>query len=114
MRNIVIAWATALATAAAVATVAPPAFAADWQGNARHAADLVTKTYAKTGLAPAAVKDTGRTFEAGGVVWRLYEVTWKDGGFRHVAVHRRSDGQYVAIEGIETEKKWSHGVALGR
>lgn len=108
MRNIFIAWTIATVFAAA------PALAKEWSGDARHATDLVTKSYAQRGMTPADVKDTGRTFESGGVVWRLYEVTWKNGGFRHVAVHRRADGQYMAIEGVEATKKWSHGVVLGQ
>ncbi|HEY7609612.1 MAG TPA: hypothetical protein VIF14_10315 [Alphaproteobacteria bacterium] len=108
MRKIVIGYAAAFAVAAA------PALAAEWSGNPRHAAQLVTATFVKKGVASPQVTDTGRTFVAGGVTWRVYEVTWRGGGFRHIAVHRQKNGEYLAIEGLEKERKWSHGVPIGR
>jgi hypothetical protein len=87
---------------------------AQWKGSSQNAALLIKNKYAQSGIAAPKVTDTGRTFEAGGVTWRVFTVTWKDGGFRHVAVHRQDDGRYVAIEGLENEKKWSRAVLLGR
>lgn len=94
--------------------IATPGSAAEWRGNPQQAAQLVAASYAKKGIAAPQVTDTGRTFQAGGVVWRIYEVTWKGGGFRHVAVHRQANGEYLAIEGLEKERKWSRGVPIGR
>jgi hypothetical protein len=101
-----------LATAAVLIATAPFATAA-WRGDSKHATDLIANAYSKKGMS-ARVIDTGKTFDAGGVSWRVYEVSWDKGGFRHVAVHRQRNGEYVAIEGIERDKKWSQAVSLGR
>jgi hypothetical protein len=99
--------------AAALAVMATAATAAEWKASSRHAALLITQKYTQSGIPDPQVADTGRTFEGGGATWRVYTVTWKD-GFRHVAVHRQDDGRYVAVEGVEKEKKWSQAVFIGR
>ena len=104
----------ALGLAAALALIAAGTAAAEWKGSSRHAALLITQKYTKTSIPAPQVADTRRTFDGGGVTWRVYTVTWKDGGCRHVAVHRQEDGRYMAIEGIENDKKWSQAVFLGR
>jgi hypothetical protein len=103
-------FATALALACAGPAVAAPA----WHGNADHARALILSKYKKNGTQPPTVADTGRTFTAGGVVWRVFSVTWPGGGFRHVAVTRQRNGQYLAIEGLDKSHRWSHGVPIGR
>ena len=50
----------------------------------------------------------------GGVTWRVYQVKYDGTGFRHVAVHRQANGEYIAIEGLEASRKWSHSVPIGR
>ncbi|MCW5771434.1 MAG: hypothetical protein KIT16_07365 [Rhodospirillaceae bacterium] len=105
---------TALLAAALAIATAGPALAADWQGDAHHARMLILEKYKKNGVRPPEVADTGRTFRAGGVMWRVYRVSWPTGGFRHVAVHRQRNGEYLAIEGLEKERKWSHGIQIGR
>lgn len=60
------------------------------------------------------VIDNGRVFRAGGAVWRVYHVKYDGTGFRHVAETRQPRGEYLAIDGLGTEKKWSRGVPIGR
>jgi hypothetical protein len=46
-------------------------------------------------------------------VWRIYDVTWRDGYRRQVAVHMRPSREYYAIEADDGEN-WSAAVYLGR
>lgn len=103
----------ALALGVAVATMGAPS-AAEWSGDAQHAQRLIQAKYAGSGIKSPDVVDTGKTFTAGGVVWRVYEVRYDGTGFRHVAVTRQKNGEYLAIEGVDSEKKWSRGVPIGR
>jgi hypothetical protein len=102
-----------LGLAAAAALIAAAPFAAAQSSDDTHISELVASAYSNKGMA-ARVADTGKTFEAGGVTWHLYEVSWDKGGFRHVAVNRQANGDYVAIEGVEQDKKWSQATFIGR
>ncbi len=111
MHKRIIGTVTAIALAA---TLAAPAFAQQWQGDTERAKSLVAAKYKSAGSVAPDITDTGRTFQAGGVWWRVYEVKWSTGGFRHVAVHRQANGEYLAIEGLEQSRKWSQGTPIGR
>lgn len=111
MRAKVLYLAAALALAGATAN---PVLAAGWNGDAEHARMLIAERYKSNKVQAPEVADTGREFRAGGVMWRVYRVSWPAGGFRHVAVHRQKNGEYLAIEGLEKDRKWSHGVPIGR
>lgn len=102
-----------LAFAAALALLAAGVSAAEWMGNSRHAEHLVAAKYSTGGVKSPKVEDTGQTVENGGMTWRIFTVTWKDGRLRHVAVHRDAKGQYLAIEGLGKTKRWSQAVSLG-
>ena len=112
MRARNVAFAPFLALGMALAAANAPA--AEWQGDAQHAQKLVQAKYSQAGVKTPDVTDTGRTFDAGGATWRVYQVKYDGTGFRHVAVTRQANGEYLAIEGLEAEKKWSHGIPLGR
>jgi len=103
----------ALGLGLTLAMVGAPS-AAEWSGDAQHAQNLIKAKYSQAGVKSPDVIDTGRTFVAGGAAWRVYQVKYDGTGFRHVAVTRQANGEYLAIEGLEAEKKWSHGVPLGR
>lgn len=91
---------------------APPATSA-WAGDSARAAELVTVAYAERGRPATVVSDSGRAvFRADGV-WRIYDVTWRDGYRRQVAVLLRPDRGYYAIEADDGEN-WSAAVYLGR
>jgi hypothetical protein len=103
-----------LGLAAVLAVVLAAPALAEWKGSTQNAALLIKSRFIDGGIAEPKVTDTGTTFAAGGVTWRLFIVTWSEGGFRRVAVHRLEDGRYVAIEGLEQEKRWSQAVFIGR
>lgn len=112
-RVIAIAAPLTLALGVTLALMGAP-LAAEWSGDAQHAQKLIQAKYSQSGVKSPDVIDTGRTFVAGGATWRVYQVKYDGTGFRHVAVTRQANGEYLAIEGLEAEKKWSHGVPLGR
>ena len=95
-------------TAVITIGLAAPVLAQKWTGDAHYAQSLVQAQYTKSGVKTPEVVDTGRTFRAGGAVWRVYHVKYEGTGFRHVAVTKQRNGEYLAIEGLEAEKKWSH------
>jgi len=101
-------------TSALAIGLGAPASAQQWKGDAQYAQSLVQAQYTKSGVKSPEVTDTGRTFRAGGAVWRVYEVKYDGTGFRHVAVTRQPNGEYLAMEGLDAEKKWSRGVPIGR
>ena len=102
-----------LAFAVALAVLAVGASAAEWMGAPRHEQQLVAAKYSKSGVKAPKVEDTGQTVEHNGATWRIFTVTWKTGGVRHVAVHRDASGRYLAIEGSDKDRRWSPAVSLG-
>lgn len=84
-----------------------------WLGDAGRAAELVTYAYAQRGRPVTLVTDTGRVLYRADGVWRIYDVTWRDGYRRQVAVHMRPSRDYYAIEADDGES-WSAAVYLGR
>ncbi len=84
-----------------------------WFGDAVRAAELVTIAYADRGRPVAMVSDTGRVIYRADGVWRIYDVTWRDGYRRQVAVHMQPNRGYFGIEADDGEN-WSAAVYLGR
>lgn len=84
-----------------------------WLGDTGRAAELVTYAYAERGRPVTLVADTGRVLYRADGVWRIYDVTWRDGYRRQVAVHMRPTRDYYAIEADDGET-WSSAVYLGR
>ena len=84
-----------------------------WLGNTAHAAELVTVAYAQRGRPVASVADTSRVIYRADGVWRVYDVAWRDGYFRQIAVHMRPNGGYFAIESNGGDG-WSEAVFIGR
>jgi hypothetical protein len=84
-----------------------------WLGDSVRAAELVTFAYADRGRPVTTVQDTGRVLYRADGVWRIYDVTWRDGYRRQVAVHMRPDRSYFGIEADDGEN-WSTAVYLGR
>jgi hypothetical protein len=106
---------------AVVTPAAPPSLYAQppvstttvWLGDTARAAELVTFAYANRGRPVTIVTDTGRVIARADGMWRIYEVTWRDGFRRQVAVHMRPTREYFAIEADDGEN-WSAAVYLGR
>ena len=84
-----------------------------WLGDTARAAELVTFAYAERGRPVAVVSDTGRLLYRTDGVWRVYDVTWRDGYRRQVAVHMRPNREYFAIEADDGES-WSAATFIGR
>lgn len=84
-----------------------------WLGDSVRAAELVTIAYADRGRPVTIVSDTGRVIYRADGVWRVYDVTWRDGYRRQVAVHMRPNREYYAIEADDGET-WNAAVYLGR
>jgi len=105
----------ATVTPAAPPTVlyAQPPSTSVWRGDAGRAAELVTIAFAQRGRPVTMVTDTGRVIYRADGVWRIYDVVWRDGYRRQVAVHMRPDREYFAIESDDDES-WSAAVSLGR
>lgn len=91
----------------------PPAAISVWLGDTARAAELVTFAYAERGRPVTIVSDTGRVIYRADGVWRVYDVTWRDGYRRQVAVHMRPNREYYAIEADDGES-WSAAVFIGR
>jgi hypothetical protein len=106
---------------AVVTPAAPPSLSSQppstvtsvWLGDSARAAELVTFAYANRGRPVTIVSDTGRVIYRADGVWRIYDVTWRDGFRRQVAVHMRPNREYFAIEADDGET-WSAAVYLGR
>src|SRR6185503_9972632 len=92
---------------------APPPTTSVWLGDAGRAAAPVTYAYAERGRPVTLVTDTGRVIYRADGVWRIYDVTWRDGYRRQVAVHMRTTRDSYAIEADDGET-WSSAVYLGR
>ena len=84
-----------------------------WFGDSARAAELVTYAYAERGRPITMVSDSGRVIYRADGLWRIYDVTWRDGYRRQVAVHMRASRDYYAIEADDGEN-WSAAVYLGR
>lgn len=91
----------------------PSTITSVWLGDSARAAELVTIAYAQRGRPVAIVSDTGRAIYGADGVWRIYDVAWRDGYRRQVAVHMRPTRDYYAIEADDGES-WSASVYLGR
>lgn len=105
---------TTIAPAAPPSIAAPAAPAAPaWLGDSARAAELVTYAYAERGRPVTVVSDSGRAIYRADGVWRVYDVTWRDGYRRQVAVLVRPDRSYYAIEADDGEN-WSAAVYIGR
>lgn len=91
----------------------PTTITSVWLGDTARAAELVTYAYAQRGRPITTVSDTGRVLYRADGVWRIYDVTWRDGYRRQVAVHMRPSRDYFAIEADDGEN-WSAAVYLGR
>jgi hypothetical protein len=106
---------------ATVAPAAPPAIAVRplvpatpvWRGDSARAAELVTYAYAERGRPVTTVSDSGRVIYRADGIWRIYDVTWRDGYRRQVAVQMQPARGYFAIEADDGES-WSAAVYLGR
>lgn len=99
----------------AAAPAAPPSIAPGsvWIGDSARAAELVTYAYAERGRPVTIVSDTGRAIYRADGVWRIYDVAWRDGYRRQVAVLMRDNRDYYAIEADDGEN-WSAATYLGR
>jgi hypothetical protein len=91
----------------------PPSSVTVWLGDSARAAERVTYAYANRGRPVTAVSDTGRVFYRADGAWRIYDVTWRDGFRRQVAVQVNASREYYAIEADDGET-WSAVVYLGR
>ncbi len=101
-------------TAPPVLSSQPPSTATSvWLGDTARAAELITFAYANRGRPVTMVSDTGRVIYRADGVWRIYDVTWRDGFRRQVAVHMRPTREYFAIEADDGEN-WSTAVFIGR
>jgi hypothetical protein len=95
-----------------VLTYQPPSSVSVWIGNPARAAELVTFAYAERGRPVTLVSDTGRVIYRADGAWRIYDVAWRDGYRRQVAVQMRSSRDYYAIE--DDGDGWSTAVYIGR
>jgi len=91
----------------------PPSSISVWLGDTARAAELVTFAYAERGRPVTMVSDTGRVIYRADGVWRIYDVTWRDGYRRQVAVQMKPNREYYAIEADDGES-WSAAVFIGR
>ncbi len=85
-----------------------------WTGDPSYAARLVSFAYAERGKPEGRVVDTGRMVMAADGGWRVYRIEWENGDHVFVAVARRPDNAYMAMESRDGMGNWSTSVMLGR